>query len=41
MDGDLTEIIEKLKLAEQQELMSVNSVNNNPIIVLLCPKFGE
>ena len=26
MDGDLTEIIEKLKIAEQQELMSVNSV---------------
>ena len=25
MDGDLTEIIEKLKIAEQQELMSANT----------------
>ena len=25
MDGDLTELIEKLKIAEQQELMSANT----------------
>ena len=25
MDGDLTELIEKLKIAEQQELMSTNT----------------
>ena len=26
MDGDLNELIEKLKIAEQQEFMSINSI---------------